>query len=180
LWLAKQVQEANGLTSSKRRGEYVNRPEYWIAQICQTGHVVSPAIDDYPGMSEKFCSICGEKTLMNCPNCQASLRGRSRYAGAPAWSRPVFCAECGKRFPWTDSAIEAALDFAREIQLQSDRNELADVIENLVRDTPKSVVMASRMKTLIGWGGPLAAEGFRKILIDVITESAKKMIWPTT
>jgi len=61
---------------------------------------------------------------------------------------------------------------------EQDQAELADLIENLVVETPKTTVFASRLNKLLAKASPIASEGLRTILVDVLAESAKKMLWP--
>jgi hypothetical protein len=75
-------------------------------------------------------------------------------------------------------ALDAANEYAIEVKLEIERKEFAEIIENLVRDTSKTSISASRLKALLEKAGPYAAEGFRKILSDVMVEGAKRMIWP--
>ncbi len=83
--------------------------------------------------------------------------------------------------------------FDREVKLKAAR-ELSDELENLsleererlkkslddiVRDTPQTTVAATRFKKLVAKAGPVVADSFRKILVDVLSETAKKVIWPS-
>jgi hypothetical protein len=73
--------------------------------------------------------------------------------------------------------MKAARDLAA-IELQdADRNELADIIENLVVDTPQTTVAATRFKRMMERATPAIAEGFKTILISVVTEAAKKRMF---
>lgn len=153
---------------------------YYNAQICENGHVVNAWIDNYPGLEQAFCSICGSKTLRTCPKCGQPIRGIDRYAMSPDYSRPAYCPDCGSALPWTVSAIEAVKELAARTEMEAmDRTELPDLIENLVRQTPRTPLAALRMKGLLDKVGPLAAEGFKQILIGVVTEGAKRMVWPS-
>ena len=156
------------------------RLPFWIAQVCGNGHVISPQIDNYPGASEKYCSTCGTETISACQSCKAPLRGRSRYHNmGDLWTRPTFCVECGVAFPWTTNAISAARELAvAENVAEMDRTVLPEIIENLLRDTAQTPVAATRLKNLLAKVSPVAGEGFKQILISVVTESAKRLIWP--
>lgn len=159
----------------RRRGIF----GYDIAQICRNGHVVNSSAQHYSQHNEAYCSKCGAETMQNCPSCQKPIRGA--YHGGwinVNYKRPAHCSNCGHSYPWTEAAINAAREFASIELSQAEQNELADIIENLVRDTPATTVAASRMKTLLARVVPVVGEGFRKILVDVMAESAKKMIWP--
>jgi hypothetical protein len=156
---------------------------YYTAQICENGHVINPEIDNWPGEwpgKAAFCSICGAKTLTACPNsnCNRPIRGRSLYSSIN-YSAPSYCPHCGSPFPWTVSAIKGANELAVQIKMdEMDRTELPNLIENLVRQTPRTPVAAARLSGLLQKVSPLAAEGFKQILIGVVTEGAKKMLWP--
>jgi len=152
---------------------------YDTAQICSNGHVVTADIQRLKGAGmEKFCSRCGASTITQC-ECGQSIRGRYWITSReiPPYRRPAFCLECGRAFPWTQIAIEAAREYATAVELEADQREFADLIENLVRDNPRTVVSAARVKQLLEKAGPAVSEGFQKILVDVISESVKKAIW---
>src|ERR1700685_1957291 len=92
----------------------------WTAQICLNGHVVTSQLDNYPAMSQDYCSACGAKTVTKCQKCNDEIRGASRYARprdtvhgdriAIDYVRPAYCPNCGEPYPWTDSALKAAED----------------------------------------------------------------------
>jgi hypothetical protein len=66
-----------------------------------------------------------------------------------------------------------------EIELErADLNGLADIIENLVRDTPQTMVAAARFRRMLAKASPIAVDGFRTILVNVITEAAKRAMFP--
>ncbi|MBA7691028.1 hypothetical protein ES703_99566 [subsurface metagenome] len=52
-------------------------------------------------------------------------------------------------------------------------------LDDIVRDTPQTTVAVSRFKRLVAKAGPVAAEGFKKILWDIASEFAKRQIWPS-
>jgi hypothetical protein len=167
----------------------VTNQAFWVAQICETGHIVSPKIENYPGAEETYCSKCGSRTLKECPNCNAAIRGASRYrqtvpatgalAGAgPEYTRPAFCSDCSKPYPWTEAAIAAANELAQMELQKADLDGLANIIENLVRDTPQTAVAATRFRLLMAKVKPPVAEAFKAILINVVTEAAKRLIYP--
>jgi len=151
---------------------------YDTAQICPNGHVITADIGRFKGSHmEKFCSRCGAETLTHC-QCGQAIRGRWWVSQTPPYTRPAFCNACGRPFPWTETAIATAKEYAAAVQLHADQQEFADLIENLVRDNPRTIISATRFKQLLDGAGSAASEGFQKILVDVVTESVKKMIWP--
>ena len=118
--------------------------------------------------------------MMKC-ECGEPIRGRYWRSSSqtPPYFRPAYCTNCGKPFPWTQAAIQAAVDFSREVELsEMDRIELPQLIENLVRDTPGTTVAATRLKRAFEGAGTAAVAGFKTILTEVVSEAAKKILWP--
>lgn len=60
---------------------------------------------------------------------------------------------------------------------EEERGQLVGTLDDLLSDTPKRTVAASRFKRLVGKAGQAAAEGLRSILVDVMSEAARKAIW---
>jgi hypothetical protein len=58
-----------------------------------------------------------------------------------------------------------------------EREILKGSLDDLVADTPRTALAATRFKKLVARVGPVVADGFKQILIDVVSESAKKMMW---
>lgn len=74
-------------------------------QVCLNGHVIT---DRYYGSDlsrKKFCTSCGESTIINCQHCKAPIPGHITYENITVFlpfpvSAPKICAECGGKFPW--------------------------------------------------------------------------------
>ena len=100
--------------------------------------------------------------------------------GQHYYRRPSFCHKCGKPYPWTEATLRAAQELSDEIEglTHAERNVLKRSLDDIVRDTPQTTVAATRFKRLAAKSGKAAAEGFRNILIDVVSGTAKKIIWP--
>jgi hypothetical protein len=97
-----------------------------------------------------------------------------------SYEPPAFCGECGKPFPWTERRLEAARELALEADHLSDeeRKQLAESLPDLARDTPRTQVAATRFRRLAAKAGAETANALRAVLIDVMSEAAKKAIWP--
>ncbi len=157
---------------------------YDSAQICLNGHVVNIAIKATPEHSAKFCKICGQPTVTACSACKTDIRGKHFMKGV--WSLsdriplPRFCETCGNPYPWTQAKMKAAEDLAGSIDSLSDedRSNLKSSVGEIVKDTPQTTVAAARLKKLMKKAGKGATEGFKNILTDIVSEAAKKMIWP--
>jgi len=91
-----------------------------------------------------------------------------------------FCHDCGKPYPWTEGRLKAARDLAGEMEKldTSEREALSKSLDDLVRETPQTQVAVTRFKKLMTKAGSVAAESFRKILVDVLAETIKKQLWP--
>ena len=92
-----------------------------------------------------------------------------------------FCDECGKPYPWTEAKLKAAKELADLLDNLNpeERNLLKKSLDDIVRDTPQTTVAVTRFKKLVAKAGPVAADGFRKILVDVLSEAVRKAIWPS-
>jgi hypothetical protein len=95
------------------------------------------------------------------------------------YKAPRFCSDCGAPFPWTESSLKSAHELANEITgiSEDDRNILNQSLDEIVRDTPQAQVAAVRFKKIATKLGKEAADAFKKILVDIASETAKKMIW---
>jgi hypothetical protein len=156
------------------------RPEYDVAEICQNGHVTNESTKAYPAFSKTFCDICGSRTTTACDCCCQSIRGRMRGSlSASAISAPPFCQYCGTAFPWTASKLEAARELVDELGLNiPEKSLLNESIDDLVRDTPKAQAAAVRFSRLTERAKPVVKEGFKTLLVEVVSESVKKLMWP--
>ncbi|MCC7239330.1 MAG: DUF2321 domain-containing protein [Planctomycetia bacterium] len=137
----------------------------------------------YPGHNQKYCDKCGAPTITNCQGCGTAIKGSYHVQGvfgiddSPS---PSFCHNCGKSYPWTEAKIKAAQELTLELDnlTQEEKENLNKSINDIIRDTPETTVSATRVKKLFAKAGKGAAESFRNILVDIICEAAKKMIWP--
>jgi hypothetical protein len=156
---------------------------YRVAQVCSNGHVATTAADANPELREAFCSQCGEATLTNCPKCNAPIRGDYHVEGVFGlggdYEPPAFCHNCGSRFPWTERKIAGAVDLvevASELSAEEVQQFRADLTE-LTKDSPKTQVASIRFKKVMAKVGSSVASGVRDIVVDVLSEAAKKAIW---
>jgi len=146
------------------------------AQYCRNGHMTNYAPLEHPENNRNFCSECGEPTLLNCPNCQVSIED----LGYMLPKAPKYCRNCGQPFPWTEMALAAAHEFiqSQEQLSEEDRATLDSSIEILAKDTPLTTVRANKVKTILNKAGTGVASMFRDIVVDIMSETAKKIIFP--
>jgi len=97
------------------------------------------------------------------------------------YTPPSFCPECGKPYPWTEAKLKAAQELSDELDNLSleERSLLKKSLDDIVRDTPETTVAATRFKRLVAKAGQVAADGLKDILVDIASETAKKLIWPS-
>lgn len=157
--------------------------EYDVMQVCLNGHRITTTLRSSPQHGKQHCSKCGTPTLSQCQHCQADIRGsyRQRHARVVHLPNvPAFCHACGKPYPWTDTRLDAAQELAEELEglTEDEKKTLKASLDDLVRDTTRTPLAATRFKRLATKAGKGAAEAFKDILIGVISETAKKLIWP--
>ncbi len=160
---------------------------YDTAQICTSGHVINSCSVSIPKHNKNFCDRCGAPTLTNCQNCNALIKGYYHQSNVMALiyhtdlMLPSFCPDCGGSYPWTEAKLKAAKELSDELDNLSleERETLKKSLDDIVRDTPQTTVAVNRFKRLIAKAGKPAADAFRDILVDVLSEAIKKSIWPS-
>lgn len=146
-------------------------------QVCRKGHLINEAAQFDISANRKFCPSCGSETILECASCNAKITS----AGATICSQvviPAYCCECGRPFPWTEMAIQAALEFADSLDAlnSQDKAGLRAAVPDLVNDTVRTPLAISRMQSLFMKIGKPAAYTLSQILISVLTEEAKRQL----
>lgn len=159
-----------------------DRSWYDTAQICLNGHIITTTAIDTPEEQQNFCQQCGAKTISDCPNCSEPIRGYHHIPGIADWgedSAPAFCINCGNPFPWTVSSLEAARDLINEIEnlSQPEKDEFTGTLPDVISDTPRTILAATRFKKYASKAGNVVASALRDILIDIASETAKKTMF---
>ena len=157
---------------------------HWdTAQVCLNGHQIVVSIKDYPERMSLFCGQCGEPTITTCKKCNAEIRGRWVRPWAPLELKtvpPGFCHNCGSPYPWTERRLQAARDYANEMKGISpdDKSTLVQNLEYILKDTPRTEIAATRVKKVLDKAGKGGNEFAQKILADIATETAQKILFP--
>ncbi|MEA5427975.1 DUF2321 domain-containing protein [Arcicella lustrica] len=80
---------------------------YDTMQVCLNGHLITDNYHSSPEFRKSFCTECGEKTIINCPNpqCNNEIKGDYHVPGIVVLSGestpvPDICEYCGQDFPW--------------------------------------------------------------------------------
>jgi len=162
----------------------MNDTWYDTAQICIEGHPINCMSVSSPEHNRKFCRKCGAKTITNCENCSAPIKGfyHDLWASRPgnlSWFTPrSFCDNCGEPYPWTEVKLKAArelTDLFEELSPE-ERDILKKSLDDIVLDTPQTTVAANKIKILIAKVGRVAAEQFRELIVDIASETAKRIL----
>ena len=81
-------------------------------------------------------------------------------------------------FPWTETPIKAAEQFADRLDNlnTSEKADLKATVPDLINDTPRTPLAVSRFKKLAAKIGAPAAQAFTQILVSVLTEEVKRQL----
>jgi hypothetical protein len=151
-----------------------------VAQICLSGHVANSRFRDQPEFNKAFCELCGSMTVFGCQKCHHAIPGS--FPGTVTlndYPAPRFCVHCGSPYPWTATALQAALEYADEADnlTAAQREELKSGIRDLVQESPKTPLAIIRVKKLLVTAGTGIADATKKVLTDVISEVVKRQLF---
>jgi hypothetical protein len=154
---------------------------YDVAQVCLNGHVVNFLAGSLPEHNEKFCSTCGEKTIVECPLCKTKIRGHYHMVGATSFLpevSPAFCHNCGKPYPWMEDRLQTAKEllFHDDKLSLDDREKLWGLLRYVMSD-PKSD-LAPAKKKLIEINLGKAAATTREFVVDLLAKYFAEMSKP--
>lgn len=155
---------------------------YDTAQICLNGHVTTDSFESSPEFRKKFCQHCGERTITTCQFCNSKIPGKYNVdgiiMGGFSYNPPKFCGECGKPFPWTQSAMENIQLLIEEDENLSEKEsaDLIEVIPSIVNETPKTPIASVRLKKAMKISGKFTADALRQFIIDFGCELILKQI----
>lgn len=153
---------------------------FYNAYICLNGHVSSSHSEN---ANASYCKHCGESIINTCPHCNCEIRGDQILEGIVGffpYDPPAYCYNCGKAFPWTERKLEALQELVEfDENMQQEQKEY--IIKNspsIVVDTPKSKVVATKLKAFLSKASSATASAVRDIIVDVASEAVKKTIYP--
>lgn len=158
-----------------RNGHYIASYNRTAQSMVQALHMkVAEDRDDSPH-KEKFCGVCGASNLLACEHCHSLIKSLTDRGG-----KPGYCITCGKPYPWTEATLTAAKEYTQELEelTAEDKAALIATFDDLVADTPRTELAAHRFKKLIRKSGPVAGEFLRKMIVDIASETAVKLLKP--
>ena len=142
---------------------------YDVAQICLNGHYITGYAISSPEFTKKFCTICGAKTITACPVCNTPIRGKySDWFGPTKNIIPNYCHNCGKPYPWTESALQSATELlALDDNLTINETQiLVDALPDLLTETPKTQLAVAKFKKFLSAASQFTLDGVRQFAID--------------
>lgn len=149
---------------------------YRRAFICRNGHVISTSIDWSDG---SYCTKCGSPILGDCPNCSHHIFWDPYLEPThpSSFERPAYCKFCGKPYPWTAAALEAATHMLKESDLTADdQRKVIEILPDAISATPRTQLAALRFQKAMANAGTFVAEGLRQFAIDFGCEFLKKQL----
>lgn len=154
------------------------------ALICENGHIATSNVESYPSYQANYCERCGKKLIDKCGECNERIRGDE----IDEWlsivhsleHAPSYCRNCGSLYPWTKEALKAANELVNEMDklTPEEKNALNKSLDELINDGPSTLIASNRFKKAMMKVGAETAQTFKSILINVVSEAAKKNIWP--
>jgi len=148
------------------------------AQICLNGHLLTESVEEYPS-DQSYCSKCGSKSITKCPNCNAQLHGYGRYLDIIKPTEvTAYCYNCGKPYPWTESAIESAKLLIQEEETLSieEKSALVESLKDIISETPRTTLAVTRLNKFLKSAGKFSVDAIRQFVIDFGCELAIKKL----
>jgi len=155
----------------------------YFQKICLNGHQIT----DFYKLSEspqptEYCENCGKKVISACLKCSKPILGRyvvDLYFGSLCHV-PSYCKYCSNPYPWTELVINTTKEILslEDGITESDKSLINDSIPDLLVDTPKTNLAIAKFKKGLASTSVIIKDSLRELLVDVISETAKKAIFP--
>lgn len=153
-------------------------------QICLNGHQLS-VTSDTSSDPDEYCPQCGTRVITTCQECNEPIKGWLEsegmiYLGKRTKEKPSYCSKCGKPFPWTKSILESAAELISldEELTESDKSLIKSAMPDLLVETPKTKVAEAKFKKVFNNASTFLKDSMYNLLVDVLSESVKKSIFP--
>lgn len=158
----------------------------YFQKVCTNGHQISDRStsnsDPHP---EEYCEECGNKVITTCPSCKTPILGHKTIDGVitVGFTTPVpkYCRYCSNPYPWTSLILESAVELLSldENLPDSDKILIKTAIPDLLVDTPKTKLAEAKFKKGFSNASKLVKDSLYNLLVDVLSESVKKTIFPS-
>jgi hypothetical protein len=163
-----------------------------VAQVCINGHIINGSTNKYSIHNKDYCPKCGSRTITTCLSCNNEIEG-DYYIKIKNWATrtqsvtkvgrfvlPLFCAKCGKPYPWTEKKIHISqMLIAESEDISPEEKEImSKSIDDIIKDTPETIYSANRIKKILPKFGKGIAKVLRDIFVDIASDAAKKILLP--
>lgn len=163
---------------------------YEAALICLSGHTINIFSESQPEQNTDCCPRCGKTAINCCSACGAPIRGcyhvRDENGWLGAWDRcseqayrtPPYCHHCGRPYPWTSTrlAVAAKLIAALPHLATTDKEELISLLEDLLRETPQTVLAALKLSAALQKASPLLSKALCEAILPYAAPSAQRLL----
>ena len=157
---------------------------YRPALICTNGHIITTNAS-HSSFSTPYCAKCGAPTISSCPNCHHQIDGDYHVdgvinlAGCYDMQLPAYCPYCGNPFPWTETAINSAINLINAAESLSNEEKVIfkENVSEILSETPKTKVSTIRIHKILTKISPTIANGIKDVLVEVCAESVKKILF---
>lgn len=179
----KQQEMRTGVSHSWMAGGSTRRHQGRdVMQVCINGHVITTAAEQMPEQAKKFCPDCGAATIMTCQVCGEKIPGINWDSGVFSTRNPEapkYCQACGAAHPWRQAEIANLIDILEEGELPAeDMQAIKEALPDVTAETPRSQSAAMKVRRLMGKMGKPAYDIAIKVLSDLVSETAKKTLFP--
>ena len=141
------------------------------ASVCRSGHVITSMLELKSG-DRPFCAKCGSPAVTRCPSCDGFIPGDNSGIIGYRWSPPNHCHLCGNAFPWTEARKEAARELAAYLaESPEEEAALADGVDALLTDGPRTPVAAARWRRAIDRHGRNGLDLAKDLFIGVVSNT---------
>lgn len=92
---------------------------------------------------------------------------------------PMFCPECGKAYPWTESkllALKETVELAEGLTLD-EKAEMNKSLETIVTNGPGLQPAAIKYRNLAKKAGVAVADATKQIIVEIASEAVKKVVF---
>jgi hypothetical protein len=158
----------------------VGNRTYHHAVICQNGHVISASLDIEED-SIQYCDECGKETIYACQECNQPILGwlcNPHVSMLIPFKPRSFCRFCGKLFPWTKAkikALEETIDFEDSLT-EEEKKLMKSNIDDIINETPRTEIASMKFKKGLAKAGKESAKIVRNIIVDIASETGKKIL----
>jgi hypothetical protein len=154
--------------------------DYYGAAVCAKGHVVSGLLR--PGeRGDPKCGRCGSETIVQCPRCEAALRGHVKGVPGGGLGLGDYCWSCGEPYPWRERQIA---DAKRLVELRSEiedwdeatKQRLREITGEIAAGTANPDIVVATAEWLDQHAGPVAKKTLWEVVKAIGTQALESYV----